>query len=132
MDTSLFNRLLNALPRSAGQWIGRRFGFRSQPITAAAAPVWERVTAGPLVGREILIDFAGASMCGPDIASRSSAPVFQLHPPRQHSFEFRPNRIDPREHSSNVLGGFLIEIGRCCFHLQSRLLGLERLDALGQ
>jgi FkbM family methyltransferase len=75
VDTSLFNRLLNASPRSAGRWIGRRLGFPSQRITTAA-PAWERVAAGPLAGREILIDRRGNGAWEDMLAGRFDAEIY--------------------------------------------------------
>jgi FkbM family methyltransferase len=54
--SDLFNRLLNASPRSVGGWVRRSLGFASPQLAGVSLPTWERITAGPLAGREVLID----------------------------------------------------------------------------
>lgn len=73
MNPSLFNRLLNASPRTAGKWIGRRFGFSSPN---ASQLCWERVVAGPLAGREILIDRRGSGAWEDMLAGRFDAEIY--------------------------------------------------------
>jgi FkbM family methyltransferase len=83
---SLFDRLLNASPRSAGRWIRRRIGFASRPVLDAVRPTWERVAAGPLAGREILIDRRGTGAWEDMLAGRFDAEIYdaiaQALPPR--------------------------------------------------
>jgi FkbM family methyltransferase len=75
VTASLFNRLLNASPRSAARWIGRRLGFSSSAINAVR-PRWERVVAGPLAGREIFIDRRGSGAWDDMLAGRFDAEIY--------------------------------------------------------
>jgi FkbM family methyltransferase len=80
VTASLFNRLLNTSPRSAGRWIGRRLGF-SSPGVDAARPCWERIVAGPLAGREILIDRRGSGAWDDMLAGRFDAEIYEAIAP---------------------------------------------------
>lgn len=74
MTASLFNRLLNTSPRSAARWIGRRLGFSSS--ASRVRPSWERVVAGPLAGREILIDRRGSGAWDDMLAGHFDAEIY--------------------------------------------------------
>jgi len=76
VTASLFNRLLNASPRSAGRWIGRRLGFSSSGVDEAR-PCWERIVAGRLAGREILIDRRGSGAWDDMLAGRFDAEIYE-------------------------------------------------------
>jgi len=77
VTASLFNRLLNASPRSAGRWIGRRLGF-SSPAVDAVRPCWQRVLGGALAGREILIDRRGSGAWDDMLAGRFDAQIYEV------------------------------------------------------
>lgn len=75
--SSLLDRLLNASPRSVGQWIKRGLGT---PSVGAAGPphaVWERIKAGPLAGREVLIDRRGSGAWEDMIEGRFDAEIYR-------------------------------------------------------
>ncbi len=54
----------------------RRFGFSSLRIRRTTAPGWERVTAGPLAGREIFIDRHGNGAWEDMLAGRFDAEIY--------------------------------------------------------
>ncbi|HEX9368294.1 MAG TPA: FkbM family methyltransferase [Vicinamibacterales bacterium] len=60
MASSPLDRLLNASPRSVGRWIKSGLGARSLLATRPLLPVWEKIVAGPLAGREVLLDRRGS------------------------------------------------------------------------
>jgi FkbM family methyltransferase len=74
----LFNRLLNASPRSVAGWVGRRLGFSSPQHTSATLPTWERITAGPLAGREVLIDRRSNGAWEDMIAGRFDVEIYSF------------------------------------------------------
>jgi FkbM family methyltransferase len=74
----LFDRLLNASPRSVGRWVRRRLGWSSPP--KIASPTWERVAAGPLAGREILIDRGGSGAWEDMLAGRFDPEIYDAIP----------------------------------------------------
>lgn len=76
MNGSLFDRLLNASPRSTGGWIRRRLGLRSPQDARVMRPTWERVSSGPLAGREILIDRQGSGAWEDMLAGRFDAEIY--------------------------------------------------------
>ena len=73
MASSLLNRVLNASPRSFGRWIMSSVGVR--PATRSL-PVWERIGAGPLAGREVLLDRHGSGAWEDMIHGRFDAELY--------------------------------------------------------
>lgn len=75
--SSLLDRLLNASPRSVGRRITRGLGLlRSTRAAGPLVPVWERISAGPLAGREVLIDLRGSGAWVDMIAGRFDAEIY--------------------------------------------------------
>jgi FkbM family methyltransferase len=74
----MFNRLLNASPRSTSKWLMRRCGVRRSTISSDARPAWERVAAGPLAGREIFIDRQGSGAWEDMLAGRFDAEIYEI------------------------------------------------------
>jgi FkbM family methyltransferase len=64
MSSSLLNRLLN------------RVGAASPRATRALLPVWERIAAGPLAGREVLLDRRGSGEWEDMIHGRFDAEIY--------------------------------------------------------
>ena len=78
MAPDLFNRLLNASPRSVGGWVTRSLGFSSPQLGRASSPIWERIAAGPLAGREVLIDRRSNGAWEDMIAGRFDAEIYSF------------------------------------------------------
>jgi len=77
VNASFFDRLLNASPRSAGKWFMRRVGVGASPVISAQ-PAWERIAAGPLAGREILIDRRSNGAWEDMLAGRFDAEIYDV------------------------------------------------------
>ena len=77
MASDLFDRLLNASPRSVGGWVRRSLGF-SPRITIYSLPTWERIAAGPLAGRPLLIERHGNGAWEDMIAGRFDAEIYSF------------------------------------------------------
>ena len=78
MASDLFNRLLNASPRSVGRWVRRSAGLSSPQVASASSPTWERIAAGPLAGREVLIDRRSNGAWEDMIAGRFDAEIYSF------------------------------------------------------
>lgn len=78
MASDLFDRLLNASPRSVGGWVRRSLGFSSPRRTVYSLPTWERIAAGPLAGRQLLIDRRGNGAWEDMIAGRFDAAIYSF------------------------------------------------------
>jgi len=75
---NLFNRLLNASPRSVGRWIRRSIGVPPTRLASPPPPAWVRIAAGPLAGREVLIGRQGSGAWEDMIAGRFDAEIYPL------------------------------------------------------
>ena len=85
MASDLFDRLMNASPASIAGWVKRSLGHSPSP--RASLPTWERITAGPLAGREVLIDRRSNGAWEDMIAGRFDAEIYSLlatEPPARH------------------------------------------------
>ena len=69
---------MNASPRSLGRWIGRSIGFPPTRLASTPPPAWERIAAGPLAGREILIGRRGSGAWEDMIAGGFDAEIYPL------------------------------------------------------
>jgi FkbM family methyltransferase len=78
LASDLFNRLLNTSPRSVGGWVRRSLGFSSPQLARVSLPTWERIAAGPLAGREVLIDRRGNGAWEDMIAGRFDAEIYSF------------------------------------------------------
>ena len=76
MASDLFGRLMNASPASVVGWVKGRLGHPASP--RASLPAWERITAGPLAGREILIDRRSNGAWEDMISGRFDAEIYSL------------------------------------------------------
>ena len=56
----------------------RRVGIRTSPITSETQAAWERVSVGPLAGREILIDRRGTGAWDDMLAGRFDAEIYDV------------------------------------------------------
>ncbi len=78
MASDLFDRLLNASPRSVGGWVRRSLGFSPPRITIYSLPTWERIVAGPLAGRQVLVDRHANGAWEDMIAGRFDAEIYSF------------------------------------------------------
>jgi FkbM family methyltransferase len=79
--SSLFYRLLNASPLSIGRRLKTGLGFPSRAAAPPLLPVWERIAAGPLEGREFLLDLRGSGAWKDMIEGRFDAEIYSALAP---------------------------------------------------